>query len=325
MQEGRSEATFRDYLGGLTSSELQLMEGIASKVADMSQRLYGRRLVPRAGLLRSLNIARYVQFLGVPNASVVLEIGPGCAYVGALLLKLGYRYVATDITQAFYVYQNHVLSALVGEDFVELATNDRSFMEIDEADDWRAMHVPWWKFVTLDPRPRLKASVVTCNHALCEMERNALAYNTQLAAMLLDGPGDRFFLLEGWGSTILQPIWHASRALTWAGFAFLHNHVGASILVRRDAPAAQHALRLPREHESDGEAAFHPPIYGNSTLPLTSKIIARQREHAEKATLGLDDFDEALRKTAGRSDLRTDDEIFRAFINYPRVVGWVKS
>ena len=36
-----------------------------------------------------------------------LEIGPGSGYLGALIMQQGWKYYSTEVTQAFYLYQNH--------------------------------------------------------------------------------------------------------------------------------------------------------------------------------------------------------------------------
>ena len=51
----------------------------------------------------------------------VYEIGPGSGYLGALLVRSGHRYVATDIAEGFYLWQSRMLEAMADGDFCELA------------------------------------------------------------------------------------------------------------------------------------------------------------------------------------------------------------
>jgi hypothetical protein len=315
MQDGRSEGTFTALLGGITADELDLMGSLAGKVAALTETRYGRRLVPRSGMLRALNVVRHIRHLLPDTTSAVLEIGPGSGYVGALLMELGYGYAATDIAQAFYVYQNHLMHALAPGRVIELATEPGGFLDLAAIPAGHAVHVPWWKFVLPAPRANLRLHAVTCNHALCEMHSSALNYTARVAADLLAAPGDRYFVFEGWGSTIRAPIWHAGRALSRAGLCFAHNDVHSSILVRRDADAARQALALPPPGQTDGEAAFHPPIYVNPASTLSTALLRARAATAARATLGLPDVDRMLRQVVGSQTLDTDDERFMAFVN----------
>jgi hypothetical protein len=110
MHEGRSQGTFDALLSGITRGELDLMQRVATKIAAMTAHYYGRRQVPRSAMLRALNVVRHIRYLYPEPPAVVFEVGAGSGYVGALLVELGYSYAATDITQAFYLFQSHMLA-----------------------------------------------------------------------------------------------------------------------------------------------------------------------------------------------------------------------
>src|SRR5262249_21237629 len=154
-------------------------------IAGFTEQVYGRRSVPRAAMLRALNVVRHIRYLQPDPRAIIFEIGPGSGYLGALLLELGYRYAATDVTQGMYIWQNHLLNAMVPGQVAELATADGDFFS--GLGDARAIHVPWWKFVVVEPVIRSRVDVVTCNHALCEMHPSALAYSLRASYHLLEG------------------------------------------------------------------------------------------------------------------------------------------
>jgi SAM-dependent methyltransferase len=314
MQEGRSEDTFSFLLRGIAPKEMECMRSVAGKVAALTEQLYGRRMVPRSGLLRALNVVRHIRYLHPQPSATILEIGGGSGYVGALLLELGYRYVGTDITQAFYIWQSHLMTALAGGDLVELATAQQDFLTAPELS--RASHVPWWKFVVPQPDVRARVDVVTCNHTLCEMHPIGQAYSLAVAHSMLEGGGTRCFLFEGWGSTIRRQIWHTGKAFAEAGFVFAHNDIFSSIPVRSDSPAALHAMSLPLAAPDDAhdEVRYHPNIHVNDRNEIT-RIVLEERAKTEKnATLAMADFDAMLRSELGSDELSTDDERFMRFV-----------
>lgn len=310
---GRAEDTFSSLIGGLTEEEIDLMARVAGKVAELSQSLYGRRLVPRSGMLRALVVVRHIRYLFPDPSALILEVGPGSGYVGALLLELGYRYAATDITQALYVYQNHLLNALAPGQVLELATDGQDFFDLSRESEFRALHIPWWKFVRPNPAPALTFELVTCNHTLCEMHARALGYTTRLAAQLLAGKGLRCVLFEGFGSTARNPIWHAGQAFSQAGLCFAHNDTQSAVLVRDDSLESEQAMHLPLDPAAEDEAAYHPPIYDNPDSSVGTAVKAGREKTRGEATRGLADLDRVLAEILGHSELRIDDEVFRAF------------
>jgi hypothetical protein len=209
-----------------------------------------------------------------------------------------------------------MMASLAPDRMIELATDPRSFLDCGEISPGHAVHVPWWKYMAVDPAVSLHADVVTCNHALCEMHPNALRYAAKVShAMLRNRNG--FFLFEGWGSTVRNPIWHAGRALSIAGFSFAHNDVHASVLVRDGSAAAGGAMKLPppAAPSSEGEAAFHPSIYLNPSNEIGARILAGRESTIGNAVYDLEDLDVALQPILGDTDVTTDDERFMRFVS----------
>jgi hypothetical protein len=199
MHEGRTEQTFKHYIAALTSEELDLCTEVARRVGNLTESLYNRRIVPRSALLRAVNVVRHIRYVAKPGARI-FEIGAGSGYVGALLALLGYRYGCTDITQGFYLWQNHLLSAFGNVE--EQATG------IGQSGD--LIHTPWWKFYRTGVKTG--ASVVTCNTALCEMEQSAIGF---IAAF---GRGASF-VCDTWGLKVISAQ-QAMDTFTRAGYRF---------------------------------------------------------------------------------------------------------
>jgi hypothetical protein len=153
-----------------------------------------------------------------------------------------------------------------GGDLAELAVERATFLSSPVART--AIHVPWWKFVSEQTDVRARVDIVTCNHALCEMHPNALVRNSNL---LLAGPGCRAFVFEGWGSTVRRPIWTTGKAFSEAGFVFANSDIHASIAVRADSSAAEHAMRLPLVVSRVFRSAPGESTYG----PAAARVVAR--------------------------------------------------
>ena len=98
------------------------------------------------------------------NKPTVLELGPGCGYLGILLLLSGYKYIALESTQAFYIYQNCLWKSIFKDNYNN---------GIDEYRSESIRHIPWWEFNKLNYKfPDFE--LFTANHVLSEMHPIAL-------------------------------------------------------------------------------------------------------------------------------------------------------
>ena len=97
----------------------------------------------------------------------IFEIGPGSGYLGMLLANDGHQYFAMDAAQAFYIYQKKLWSDIYGSDYFDYSESS------SRPDTAKVTHIPWWQFANLSiPIPDV--DVVTVNHALTEMHRQAV-------------------------------------------------------------------------------------------------------------------------------------------------------
>ncbi len=108
MQETRFEHDYLNFLGGVTLTEFELLQKLTSLVCNFSEVRFQRKGIARSSLIRMINVLRHIRYLSGAEQPRIFEIGPGCGYLGAMLMLLGYPYAATDVTQAFYLYQNHL-------------------------------------------------------------------------------------------------------------------------------------------------------------------------------------------------------------------------
>jgi len=196
MQETRLRLTF-DAIGGLTEREFELLAQITGIVADLTETLCRHRVVPGASLMRAIPVYRAIK-LHRPNGGSVFELGPGSGYVGALLAADGYDYRSSDVAQAFFLWQMHLLRAI------------RPGIEEQQ--------LPWWDWMSLTSPPA--ADVFTANHMLNEMHARALVYTVKTAKEMLgkaNPPG--VFLVEDFGATVLRKTEQTQSAFNAMGVA----------------------------------------------------------------------------------------------------------
>ena len=328
MHEGRAEATFRQFLKGVSEEEFDLLRDVSEAVASNAEQNYGRRAIATGSLLRALVIVRAIKALYPDKTSLVFEIGHGCGYVGALLMADGYAYASTDIAQAFYIYQNHLLNRLRPGKVTELAVTGGGLDAATNVKPGHALHIPWWKFYQANPTPPFAVNAVTCNHALAEMHPNSLSYVLKFARMLLSKP-DSAFVFEGWGSTVSTPIWAIAKRFSDLGYTIAHNNITGSVFVPEASDFTAGSLKLPLAHRTDpvfdaepyGNAGFiqqfHPPIYINPESSASKMLTQDEARLQAGGTKSYEEVCAMFRSVLRSDDLTSEDERFSIFTDSP--------
>jgi len=210
MHESRAEAVM-SKIGALTQRGMTLAEIVVGVVADISEVL-GRREVPRVALLSAIPAFREI-LARLPAGGRVFEFGPGSGYLGAMLLASGALYSCTDVSQAFFLYQQRL--------FHELAPGEQ-------------VQIPWWRWA-MGERPA-GVAVVTANHCLREMYEHALRYNIKAAGEMLANGG--VFVVDDFGAQESSTDEDVRQAMVKA--AFSNTAAGsACVFVRGEPPKPQ--------------------------------------------------------------------------------------
>jgi len=147
MQEQRSRTTFDLLGGGLTEEEFRLFTIIVEKVEFLTERHCDRLVTPASSLLRAFLPFRAIRSFE-SKVNVILELGPGSGYLGALLHETGYSYHAVEVCQGFALWQRLLISD-------------------------KHAHTPWWKWMT---EPFEGIELFTSNHALNELHPWSLCF-----------------------------------------------------------------------------------------------------------------------------------------------------
>ena len=148
MHSLRFETDFTDLIGGhLTKDEFELLKDLTEMVYHFSNSRFQKKIIARASVLRMLNVFRHIKYIFSDTSAKIFEIGPGCGYLGAMVILNGYCYAATDVTQAFYMYQNHLWNFITGGKVTELARESVNNKQFGDPSNGYVTHVPWWEFV----------------------------------------------------------------------------------------------------------------------------------------------------------------------------------
>jgi hypothetical protein len=235
MHETRTRFNMDEILHGLTNHEFELFQQVTRIVDRHATQAYGRHAHATAALLRAIHVLRLIKLVTGDERPAVLEIGPGCGYLAMLLVMEGYPYIGTDVAQAFYLYQNRMLSQ-VAKNLRELVEEDADLLSLDTPKPGTAIHIPWWKWVTLTPeKVTLSAGIMTSNHCLCEMHPNSVAYLAMMARRILSNhPGGGKFVFEGWGYDLLHSQHSVLAKFVEHGFRLCHNEDTVSAMALAD-------------------------------------------------------------------------------------------
>src|SRR5271169_5543119 len=150
MHETRTHHNIEVLLQGMTTDEFDLYKRVTRIVDQHSTKNFNMRAHPTAALLRAIHVLRLIKIVTGSARPTVLEVGPGCGYLAMLLVMEGYPYIGTEVVQAFYLYQNHMLSH-VTSNLRELAAETEDILTIEQPKSGTAIHIPWWKWITLMP------------------------------------------------------------------------------------------------------------------------------------------------------------------------------
>ncbi len=167
MQEGRFESNLR-LISNFTDHEFELLTKTAKQILGFSERHFPIRNSGKHALTRSLYQYQLIMKNKPHDGPLkILEIGPGCGYLGMLLANDGHEYYAMDAAQAFYLYQKKLWSDVCGAGYFDYSEAS------SRPENARITHIPWWQFANLSiPLPNI--DIVTINHALAEMHENAV-------------------------------------------------------------------------------------------------------------------------------------------------------
>jgi hypothetical protein len=215
----RPGATFAPigYVNSFTEDERDLFAGVRDRVASATLKDFGRPVRPITNLLVQMAPFRVMWHLSQQfgrKPLTLFEVGPGAAYIGALMASVGHRYLAYDVTQSLYLWQHYLLQCVAGAEFCETAVLD----ECRFPEAARAVHVPWWQYVGFLQRCPVRADVVYSNSNLGEMTPLALKHVLHISRSMLKGSSVGLFAYFSTGMTAQNSPEQIAAAFTAAGY-----------------------------------------------------------------------------------------------------------
>lgn len=327
MHERRTDWIMNDLLGGLTDSEFAHVKAINEAVCDLSRAHFGRRMVARSGLLGAVNTFRQILHVCGDERPTILEVGPGSGYLGAMLLREGFPYIATEVTQAFYLYQHLLWSKVAPAGVHQLVTKPERLVSLTAPEPGAALHVPWWLFYDPDClHTGLRIGLMTCNHVLCEMHPRALHYLMQLSRVMMDGvESPRMVAFENFGSQVNVPAWYVNSRFYHYGYAVSHHDSLITVYAdpAPDRPSArfpnvnmrnlEHANAVRRFGEQTIGSIWEPQAFYTPQNALSARIL--EGRAALVPTHGLTDFHTMAVDLAGPKADFNEDEHFWSLID----------
>jgi hypothetical protein len=181
--------------------EALIINQMAGQIADLTEKRYGRRIRPLMCLFPQVPILRAVEWLAqqAGRRLTVMEIGPGSGHFGGYIINMGHRYIAADITQALYLWQNRLFGD-IAESFTEYASAETIVFT-----DTQAHHIPWWHLSRLHKDVPFQADVVVCDAAIGEMDSFAVPYILRISREILKHSNVGCFLYQNVGVENVTP------------------------------------------------------------------------------------------------------------------------
>ena len=331
MHEGRFECFVNQILERLTPWEADLWQKITGVIVDFSERYFRERRVARGSLLQSVNVLRHIRYLYGDARPRVIEFGPGCGYLGSLLLALGYPYAAMDVAQAFYLYQNHFWQFLtkggIFEGALEAVTSER----LSAIAAGTGVHIPWWELGRMRPDNVPQFDIVTCNHALCEMQPSAQRFILALARGFLRGEREakRFFVFDRWGFSTDELMANLTETFYKNSFVLVHHDPKIVVFAPSDSAYAADHLPLPQLKSElqlsveNGQVAakqlqsesFFPAQCSSDANPISRAIRQCRAAELPQQVIGVEQMSTIYTAILGRSEHDNEDEEFLRLID----------
>jgi hypothetical protein len=230
--------------------EAALMLRTCQTVEKITTEMYDRPTQPFMCLFPPFDIVRTVVSIA-PSRVTVLEIGPGSGILGSYLIQLGYRYFAVDNTQALYLWQNRLFSALARNNFADYAAASALPRNIIAS----VAHIPWWLFAEAYKAP-LQADIIVCDGVMSGMETFGLYYLIHMAAAMASKTPHLCFLYRGVGEPRFTS--QATIEQIFASAGFVRQQYGSVVI------QSLKQLTVPKAP---------PPLGGHSELTSADKFL----------------------------------------------------
>ena len=338
IAESGFEERFDVQLEGFTPEEFDQWQAVWAKALEFTDKSFNRLVLPRSSLIAGMNVWRHIKYLYGEQRPRTLEVGPGSGHFGALLQIDDFPYAATDITQAFYLVQNHYWNSITNDGVVELAYGGDPATAFANLAPGAPVHIPWWVFKQLLPDTPPQFDLVVCNHALCEMHDWSCRYFLELAKQALQGqPHERkLFVFEGWGWSAPHDRERVLKLFLKNDFRMVHHDLLIAVFALEGSNDAVHCCGFPQQiqeqtailNDQGGlelvtqvRESYAPIFYENELNPVSKAITDGRRALEPRRVIKRDQIETLATALLQTEDHRTDDEKFWGLIGMAEHVG----
>jgi len=221
-QEGRLARNLNllDSVGGI--EDLEIARQAANSLMDFSNRHFGFASAGKDALSRACyQYALLCRVLSrYPKPWTILEVGPGCGYLGLLVGLSGHRYIALEASQAMYVYQSSLFAYVFANEYGN---------GLSGSSNCRVSHLTWWDFCSEGSALPLLTGA-TANHMIAEMNKSGLRH---LLRRLHASQSEGFQILaESPGSTVVNSYDSVLQNVLDSQFSAAETHPSAWVFTK---------------------------------------------------------------------------------------------
>lgn len=193
------EKYYFELCEGLSQDEYYSVLNITEKIYNYTVNIYDKEFLVKAPVLDAIYCKRLIMAAIEKTDDIcVMEIGAGSGILGAILLADNLKYICTDVTQAFYLMQNRLLSVFCD------GIDEYAYAE-ERIPNARCIHIPYWKLWDIRNKEG-QVDVFTCNHALLEMHTNAVRFYLKIAKNLMKNSKEGYFVIRSFGWSVERSI-----------------------------------------------------------------------------------------------------------------------
>jgi hypothetical protein len=205
------------YVNRFTADEKELLEAVRDRVGSKLSADFGRYIKSVTNLLVQIGPFRVMSHIAKiygKQPLTLFEIGPGAAYIGAMMGLTGHKYLSYDVTQSLYIWQQYMLRAIADENFFDTAGQS----QYNPPDDAKIIHLPWWQYVRFLQNCPVQADVVYSNSNLGEMSPLSLKHVLHISRKMLEKSEIGLFIYFSSGMTAQNSVEQIAAAFEQAGY-----------------------------------------------------------------------------------------------------------
>jgi len=258
------------YINSFTSDESSLLKNLRQRLADSLNSDFGRPIKPITNLLVQVGPFRVMSHIANmfgKKPLTLFEVGPGAAYLGAMMALTGHQYLSFDITQSLYIWQQYMLRVMAGDDFFDTA-RQRFYNPPDLA---KIVHLPWWQYVRFLQNCPIKADIVYSNSNLGEMSPVALKQVLNISRQMLEKSEVGIFIYFSTGMTAQSSSEQIATAFEQAGYTLAMKEPFIAYVLKGKDPTPVEQLFL-------GGIPFYDPSGQGGTFESNNVMSLSRKE-----------------------------------------------